>query len=228
MKDDPETYIKFVKIVERFPEVYNETLEAYKNAKTQSKNWEKIAECVKEELNEHCTAHELKVKWRGIRMSSNWMFKRYNNIDNCGPSHYYLYDSIKFLEPFLTNPTPATPKSSSSSSKKRSSDNDTSVAPIHESLEFEELDLKPEVIDIAADDDDVENNTNNDDQQSILKEYLENNEFRANPLNPRHQATRRSSLCQRQEQVAKHHPAEAVATAAWKSRPSVTAFAALW
>ncbi|KAJ2952297.1 hypothetical protein O0L34_g4579 [Tuta absoluta] len=174
MKDDPETYKKFVKIVEQFPEVYNETLDAYKNAKTQNKYWAKIADCVREELKEKCTAQELKLKWRGIRMSSNWMFKRYN-IEHCEPNFYYLYDSIKFLEPFLTNPTD-TLNSSSTSAQKQSSEKEASVTPIPEGLEFEELDLKPEVVDID-DDDDTDNAI--EENQEILKEYLENNECRA-------------------------------------------------
>ncbi|XP_075972016.1 uncharacterized protein LOC142973878 [Anticarsia gemmatalis] len=100
MKDSQTLMVRFCRIVERHPEVYDHNLAGYKTRQVDTE-WEKIADCVRSELKEECTIEELKIKWKGIRSS----FNRYKNklITATEPKRckkYYLYDTLHFLDPF--------------------------------------------------------------------------------------------------------------------------------
>ncbi|CAH0605507.1 unnamed protein product [Chrysodeixis includens] len=102
MKDNQHLMIELVKIVERYPELYDLNLDSYRT-RFSEEAWAKVAASVQAELNEECTVDEVKVKWKGIRSS----FNRYkaklhqNNNDSGGFKKYYLYDHLRFLEPFV-------------------------------------------------------------------------------------------------------------------------------
>lgn len=58
MKDERGLMVKFAKIVERHPEIYDQKLEAYKTRQLDA-SWEKIAFSVRNELKEECTGISL-------------------------------------------------------------------------------------------------------------------------------------------------------------------------
>ncbi|XP_049870235.1 uncharacterized protein LOC126369708 [Pectinophora gossypiella] len=96
MIDSQETMIQFVKIIERYPEIYDSTMDSYRIKYAAYKAWEKVAASVRKEMKEECTVNELKMKWKGIRSS----FNRFKSKPNpC--RRYYLCDALKFLEPFI-------------------------------------------------------------------------------------------------------------------------------
>lgn len=54
MKDNQHLMIELVKIVERFPELYDLNLDSYRTRFSEDA-WAKVAACVQAELNEECT-----------------------------------------------------------------------------------------------------------------------------------------------------------------------------
>ncbi|CAB3238943.1 unnamed protein product [Arctia plantaginis] len=100
MRDKRELMVKFAKIVERHPEIYDQNLEAYKTRQLDA-SWEKVASSVRNELKEECTVEELRAKWKGIRSSFNRYKSKLINPSDANPfKKYYLYDTLKFLDPF--------------------------------------------------------------------------------------------------------------------------------
>ncbi|KAG6444204.1 uncharacterized protein LOC115456426 isoform X2 [Manduca sexta] len=99
MKDDQLLMKKFVKIVEGYPEIYDNSLDGYRTRHAELA-WEKIADDVRRELNEECTVEELKVKWKGIRSSFNRYKNKLLGLNTGACKKYYLYDHLQFLEPF--------------------------------------------------------------------------------------------------------------------------------
>ncbi|XP_063532850.1 uncharacterized protein LOC134743389 [Cydia strobilella] len=96
--DSPNFVLGFVKIVERHPVLYDQKL-PHRTPHLCSITWEKVAEEVRNDLQEDCSVDDLKAKWKGIR-SSYARFKR--KIERCkdfGTKQYYLYDSLSFLRP---------------------------------------------------------------------------------------------------------------------------------
>ncbi|KAL0882337.1 hypothetical protein ABMA27_000846 [Loxostege sticticalis] len=93
--------IQFVKIIERFPDIYDHNLETYRRY-TADKAWDKVVETVKAEMSMECTLEELKSKWKGIRSSYNRCRNKLIEDKRKGitSKKYYLYDALRFLEPF--------------------------------------------------------------------------------------------------------------------------------
>ncbi|CAG9134382.1 hypothetical protein JYU34_006567 [Plutella xylostella] len=104
MKDDHYTMEKFVKIVERFPSLYDSKSEHYGRGFS-IENWKRVAEAVQTEMNQPCNTEELKNKWKGVRSS----YARYKTkLLQEGPNNstpYYLYKSLTFLDPFVKSKT---------------------------------------------------------------------------------------------------------------------------
>ncbi|XP_035438642.2 uncharacterized protein LOC118268308 isoform X1 [Spodoptera frugiperda] len=103
MRDSQNLMIEFVKIVQRYPEIYDASLDTYRTRFSEM-SWAKVANHVRTELNEECTVEELKVKWKGIRSSFNRYKSKlamspFSNENTC--KKYYLCDHLRFLEPFL-------------------------------------------------------------------------------------------------------------------------------
>ncbi|KAJ8727468.1 hypothetical protein PYW07_001587 [Mythimna separata] len=101
MRDNQNLMIEFVNIIKKYPEIYDATLDTYRSRFSEMA-WAKVASQVKSELKEECTLEELKMKWKGIRSSYNRYRSRLNQIQNDSAcKKYYLYDHLRFLEPFL-------------------------------------------------------------------------------------------------------------------------------
>ncbi|XP_053603555.1 uncharacterized protein LOC128671250 [Plodia interpunctella] len=102
MKDDRRVIMEFCKIVQRFPELYDHSSDTYRRWCAENA-WEKVADCVRNELHEECTVEELKMKWKGIRSSYN----RYKNrvfkskFGSKPFKDYYLHKTLQFLDPFI-------------------------------------------------------------------------------------------------------------------------------
>lgn len=56
MRDNQELMIRFSKIVERHPEIYDQNLDAYKTRQVDVA-WDKVAASVRSELKEECTGN---------------------------------------------------------------------------------------------------------------------------------------------------------------------------
>ncbi|XP_026755621.2 uncharacterized protein LOC113515563 [Galleria mellonella] len=99
MKDDREVIKQFVKIIERYPDIYDHNSDTYRRWCAE-KAWKKVADCVRTELKEECNVDELKTKWKGIRSSYNRykhkLFKSKKPIQA-----YYLSSVLEFLDPFI-------------------------------------------------------------------------------------------------------------------------------
>ncbi|RVE51910.1 hypothetical protein evm_003376 [Chilo suppressalis] len=118
---DDQNSILFVKIVERFPDIYDNNTEKYRKW-CAIRAWEKVAECVKNEMKITCTVDELKTRWKGIRSSYSRYLSKLNKSkqgDCPPPSKYYLSDALNFLIPYMK--------------QKSSADNDTEEGPAFES-----------------------------------------------------------------------------------------------
>ncbi|CAH0702824.1 unnamed protein product [Spodoptera exigua] len=101
MKDNQNLMIEFVKIIQRYPEIYDASLDTYRTRFSEIA-WTKVANHVRTELNEECTIEELKVKWKGIRSSfSRYKAKLALSYNESTYKKYYLYDHLRFLEPFV-------------------------------------------------------------------------------------------------------------------------------
>ncbi|PZC85559.1 hypothetical protein B5X24_HaOG216667 [Helicoverpa armigera] len=103
MRDNPNLMTGFVKIIQKYPEIYDPNMDTYRTRFSEMA-WTKVAAHVRNELHEDCTIDELKARWKGIRSS----FTRYkskltrqsgDNFHAC--KKYYLYDHLRFLDPFL-------------------------------------------------------------------------------------------------------------------------------
>ncbi|XP_061710673.1 uncharacterized protein LOC133520318 [Cydia pomonella] len=90
--DNPTFVLGFVKIVERHPVLYDQKL-PHRTPHLCSLTWEKVAEEVRNELQENCAVDDLKAKWKGIR-SSYARFKR--KIEQCkdGTKQYSMIQSL--------------------------------------------------------------------------------------------------------------------------------------
>ncbi|XP_063824536.1 uncharacterized protein LOC135074160 [Ostrinia nubilalis] len=100
--DEQTQMVQFVKIIQRYPDIYDHNMETYRRW-TADKAWEKVVETVKNEMELDCSLEELKSKWKGIRSSYNRFKKKYIEEKKKGAlfsKKYYLYDSLQFLEPF--------------------------------------------------------------------------------------------------------------------------------
>ncbi|KAI8424230.1 hypothetical protein MSG28_002801 [Choristoneura fumiferana] len=97
MKENQEITKQFVKIVERFPILYDNKMPHRNQVCMEA--WEKVAEAVRHELKEQCTVDELRIKWKGIRSSFSRFKKKLHleNKETTNSKQYYLYDSLKFL-----------------------------------------------------------------------------------------------------------------------------------
>lgn len=56
MKDDRSVMTAFCNIVQRFPDLYDHNSDTYRRWCAESA-WEKVADCVRNELNEDCTGN---------------------------------------------------------------------------------------------------------------------------------------------------------------------------
>ncbi|KAM3967369.1 uncharacterized protein ACR2FA_011717 [Aphomia sociella] len=102
MRDNRKVMRQFVKIIERYPDLYDHNSDTYRRW-CADKAWEKVVDCVKAELNEDCTVDELKQKWKGIRSSYNrYKLKLFKSKFETRPVQaYYLCNVLKFLDPFI-------------------------------------------------------------------------------------------------------------------------------
>ncbi|CAH1647041.1 unnamed protein product [Spodoptera littoralis] len=152
MRDSQNLMIEFVKIIQRYPEIYDASLDTYRTRFSEMA-WTKVANNVRTELNEECTIEELKVKWKGIRSS----FNRYKSKLAMSPfssentcKKYYLCDHLRFLEPFLRSKGQQQEDQDKSEVTHGDACNYVNVDGIDESNEYNEeewnhIDIKPDV-----------------------------------------------------------------------------------
>ncbi|XP_062526082.1 uncharacterized protein LOC101741286 [Bombyx mori] len=141
LKDDKKLMKKFVKLVEKYPDIYDRSKDGYRTHSVE-KSWQEIREHVRTELNEECTVEELKLKWKGIRSSYNRYKNKIQTSDTC--KKYYLSAYLQFLDPFIRRRGSQLDKSETDCSYFIDvHDNDTSN---DSNIEAEEIDIKSEVI----------------------------------------------------------------------------------
>ncbi|GBP47115.1 hypothetical protein EVAR_96071_1 [Eumeta japonica] len=103
MRSEQKHVFAFVEVVKQHPELYDKTLEGYARSGGTDAIWSKVVAKVKEQLNQDMTIEEARSRWRGIRSS----YARYKKTlyaqqaqGRVKINKYYLYDALKFLEPF--------------------------------------------------------------------------------------------------------------------------------
>ncbi|XP_061719269.1 transcription factor Adf-1-like [Cydia pomonella] len=88
------SYIKLIKEIERFPVLYNYSLQDYSNKTVTDKSWAEIAK------KTNSTVGECKEKWRNIR--SSFLRSRKAPQNGSRPKKvYYLAEHLAFILPFL-------------------------------------------------------------------------------------------------------------------------------
>ncbi|CAG9795211.1 unnamed protein product [Diatraea saccharalis] len=100
---DDQTSLQFVKIVEKFPDIYDNNTDTYRRW-CAHRAWDKIVDCVKDEMKIDCTVSELKSRWKCIRSSYSRYKAKLNKSrqdDSLPPKKYYLSDALKYLDPYM-------------------------------------------------------------------------------------------------------------------------------
>ncbi|CAH1117536.1 unnamed protein product [Phaedon cochleariae] len=87
--------IKFVGEVEKYPELYNYTLQAYAKRDATRKAWNKVAREVKLSVN------ECKEKWRNLRSTFVKNLKPKPSRSGGKKKPYYLMEAMQFAVPFV-------------------------------------------------------------------------------------------------------------------------------
>ncbi|XP_055918160.1 uncharacterized protein LOC129950292 [Eupeodes corollae] len=101
MKDDPDTNVQFVKMIERNPCVYNRKSRDFSNKAEQDETWKMIG------IEFDATVAECKERWKNLRACFTRHLKLiaspgYSSIDK---KPYYLAEHLNFLKPFTKSRT---------------------------------------------------------------------------------------------------------------------------
>lgn len=101
--DDPAKNIKFVQEIEKYPSIYNYTLQEYSNKEATDNSWQKVAKEMED------TVPNCKERWRNLRT----VFVRKMKLPpGSGPSGrknakpYYLMSAMQFIVPYVKTQLP--------------------------------------------------------------------------------------------------------------------------